>query len=204
MLVIAAVIVAIITITVFLLKNVTQENISYSIDGYGMSAEVSGEVLYISSDDVLFGNCNSAGEVKIYIPRDTMLEEINMDLGVGDLNLESINVSETVNINAGTGDIDIRDMKAETLNIDCGAGDVELKNMDTAKLDIDCGCGDTSIEMAGREQDYAIDLSAAMGDIEIGNVSYSGLGTDVLLNEGASKNIFIDCALGSVDVSFEE
>ena len=57
--------------------------------------------------------------------------------------------------------------------------------------------------VTGKEKDYNYDLSCGMGEIDLENSEYSGLGIEkTISNEGAKKDMVLECGMGEIDVEF--
>ena len=63
--------------------------------------------------------------------------------------------------------------------------------------------GDVKLTLAGPQTDFHYDLSSGMGVLNVGDDSYNGLAQEKQINNNASKNMELECAMGSVVVEFE-
>lgn len=66
---------------------------------------------------------------------------------------------------------------ATELDVDCGTGQMELKNVTAQNVDADCGVGQLTIEMTGQQEEYNYEVDCGIGRVEVGDSSYSGLGS---------------------------
>ena len=62
------------------------------------------------------------------------VDELDIDVGSGNVSIEQISANETV--------------------IDCGSGEITVDQMKANGTEIDCGSGDVNITFAGLKQDY--------------------------------------------------
>ena len=64
--------------------------------------------------------------------------------------------------------------------------------------------GAMELNLAGSEEDFNYTIEAAMGNVSVGGVDYSGIGQDRTIKNSADKNMNIECAMGNIEVDFEE
>ena len=135
----------------------------------------------VSSKDGCLDFDGDIGDVVIYIPADYVFDEINIDLGTGDVNSCSIST--------------------ETLEIDCGAGDINIESINAKTVDIDNAMGNVSFDVYGDLLDYSYDVEIGLGAAQIGDNTYSGV-VDTKYNEDANKSVIISCGTGDVNIGF--
>ena len=84
-----------------------------------------------------------------------------------------------------------------------GAGSFEFYQFDVLNMYADCGAGEIDMVVTGKEKDYNYDLSCGMGEIDLENSEYSGIGIEKnISNEGAKKDMVLECGMGENDVEF--
>lgn len=125
---------------------------------------------------------NHGGMIQIYIPRDLVLREAELDIGAGALK--------------------VTDFRSNELNISCGAAAVHMVNIEANDVDIECGAGQIEYIVKGQENDYNYDVEIGAGEVSIGEDSFSGLAVDKKINNNADKNMSIECGAGQVAVTF--
>lgn len=141
--------------------------------------------------------------IRLYLPPDTRFSEVSLDVGAGRLQADHINASQlALNVDAGEGII--RDFTADSLDIECGAGKVEVAGDVKNEADIDCSVGETVTTLNAAQEDFNYSLNCGVGEIKLGDTSYSGIGHDQDINNNARKNISIDCGVGRVEVNFRQ
>ena len=105
----------------------------------------------------------TAGEVEILIPEGTQLDEIDLDIGAGQVSIQNI-LFRTLDADVGAGTllVEVPDVRSDyDYSIDCGLGEIQIgdetysginstERSTGAKksLDIDCGAGKVEIQFA--------------------------------------------------------
>ena len=92
---------------------------------------------------------------------------------------------------------------AANCDLQVGAGTIDIDQLDIQKLNADCGAGEIDMVVTGKEKDYNYDLSCGMGEINLEDSEYSGIGIEKnISNEGARKDMVLECGMGEIDVEF--
>lgn len=148
------------------------------------ASQVNGDTLQISGGKKLSVN-NSGGSITIVIPKDFVLEEVDMEIGAGQAEIDSL--------------------CAESLDIEVGAGQADLINLDVQYFNASAGAGQINAKLVGSESDYNYDVECGIGEIEIGESSFSGFAKDTYIeNPGAKRELDIECGVGQIVISFQE
>jgi hypothetical protein len=87
--------------------------------------------------------------------------------------------------------------------VSVGMGSVRLTGDVTERLDGECSMGELKLTLAGTQTDFDYDLSCGMGELKVGDDSYNGLAQEKQISNNASKNMELECAMGSVVVEFK-
>lgn len=91
------------------------------------------------------------------------------------------------------------------VNVDIAAGKADIRNLTCMDYDIEVAAGQLSLELLGSKTDYNFDIESALGQIQVGNDSYSGIADEKYLeHEGAKGNVMVDCGAGQVNIAFEK
>lgn len=139
--------------------------------------------LHIEGNNNLLGN-KSGGKIIIQIPKDTVFDEVEMEIGAGQAT--------------------VKDLVANSVNIDVGAGEARLTGLDAKELEAHTGAGSIYAELVDSETDYSYDAECGVGQIVIGNTSIGGLGNSKSVeNAGAGKYMELDCGVGQIEVKFQ-
>lgn len=130
-------------------------------------------------------NSNYDGEITIVIPKNMVFQEVDLEVGAGKA--------------------DVANLKANQVDIELGAGEVNVTGLDTKKFDAKTGAGKLYAELVGKQNDYSYELECGIGQLKIGDSSYSGLGTEQnITNAGAERFADIECGVGEIIIKFQE
>ena len=143
------------------------------------------------------------GKIQISIPSDCVLGDVSIDVGAGKLYVEKI-LADYIGISVGAGEAKLAQFAVKELSMECGAGSIEASGEVREEADIECGMGEINYTAFGEEMDYNYGISCGIGEVVLGSKRFSGLGREADISNGASKNMFIECGIGSVAVNFSE
>lgn len=143
-------------------------------------------------------------KVTIYIPSNINLDKIKIDVGACKLEAETLEAKK-VDINVGAGEFTVNKLISDSNNIDCGVGKIQINSSTFNNSSIKCGVGEITMKVNGNQNNYNYEIDSAIGDINIGNNSYSGIGSNKQIKNNNTDNLLkVDCGIGSVTVNFEE
>jgi hypothetical protein len=151
-----------------------------------LKVEVHNGTLSVKEKDGINFNFDSNidRKMEIIIPRDTQFKKIELEVGAGLANISELNV--------------------EKFDLEVGAGQANVSGLSVETFDIEVGAGQINVELGGAENEYNYDVKCGVGNVVIGTTSYSGLGTTQdVKNNGATKDIKVDCGVGEVKIQFE-
>lgn len=131
---------------------------------------------------------SNTAKLRLYAPRDQVLEEIDIDAGVGTV--------------AMSGDRDF--LKCEELKLECGVGKISLRTDIREKGKLEGGVGEVRLTLAGKEDDFNYKVEYGVGNVSIDGEKHSGLGGDYEVDNNAAKDLKVECGVGSVELLFEE
>lgn len=167
---------------------------------------VEGSRLQIDTNDMksLWGirNIVNRGRVCLYVPKEK-LEEVSLDLGVGDVYVENLDVKD-FSVNAGVGEVTIDNFTADTIDFECGTGEMWVSGKPKESAAINCGVGSIDFTIDGTEKDYDYYVECGIGEVAVGEYRFDGLGSEKQIDNGSGKSVEIECGVGSVKVSFAE
>lgn len=148
-------------------------------------------------------------EAKVSLDACLAASEMNLSIGAGELLCNSeegkpILKADELNLDLGAGSAQLRGIEAAALSAECGAGELLLERVTAQDVDIDSGVGRIALEMTGKKEYYNYNVECGIGQVQIGDTSYSGLGTEKSIDNGADWNMDIECGIGEVDVSFTD
>jgi len=140
----------------------------------------------------------------LIIPKDHSFQEIDLEGKAGVIYAGSLTTGK-LEISSSASSIDIEDGSVGELEIDCKAGQATFSGTVERKLEADCEAGNVGLTLDGNKKDFNYEIEASMGNVTVGDVSYSGLKEKKeLFHEGAGKTVELDCNMGVIDVRFEE
>ena len=139
--------------------------------------------------NVLFDSDNR-GLITITIPKNLLLNELSIDSGAGEININNININN-FSLDLGAGSIKIINSKFNNTDIEGGAGKIEIKESTLKNLEFDAGVGKTSIEayipgnseidcgigqvdivILDKEDDFTFSVEKGIGTIKINGIEY--------------------------------
>lgn len=145
----------------------------------------------------------AAGDVTVNLPK-SKIENTDLDVDAGDLTVSSLN-STDLKINIGAGEMDADHLNTKTATIECGMGDVTVEHLTvTEKLVASVGMGEITMNLNGNKNDYNYEISCGMGNLSVGDQSYSGLSNDATIDNHAQVDVKLDCGMGNLEVNFDK
>ena len=153
-------------------------------------------------------------KIIIYVPKETVLDEFELDMGAGIVEIQNIN-SNKIDFSFGAGSVNIKNIVASNAEIECGAGQVIIEdaNLTNTKLDtgvgklvysgqmkgnskINCGIGEVQLKLVGGNEIYTIDAEKGIGDIKING---NKIDNESIIGNGEHK-ISINGGIGSINI----
>lgn len=208
----------------FVLEESSDDFFYFEYEGTGKTQAYikdSGVYVKVLHTDVVIGDFNTNSKVTLYVPASVSLDSVKVSLGAGEMELDGLK-AEQMEFSLGAGEIHAEGLQAEELEVSVGAGDIELSDAVLKDVDIqvgagnfelagkvygnisaECAMGNITLKLAGSESDFNYDIECVTGNICIGDDEYSGLAQEKSIDNNASKNIDLECAMGNVDVVFE-
>lgn len=128
--------------------------------------------------------------------------ELELEVGAGQITGEYLEISKA-SVSVGMGEVHIDDMQVDKLDAEVGMGSLYLTADIRESAQMECSVGELELTVKGQETDFNYNVEAAIGNVEIGNDSYSGLAQERRINNSADKTISVECAMGNVTVDFQ-
>ncbi|MCI7799270.1 MAG: DUF1700 domain-containing protein [Spirochaetia bacterium] len=140
----------------------------------------------------------------ITLPAETVLENLKINLGAGQLRSEKLNLtSDRTMLDVSAGNFELSGIKSSVNSIRCGMGNVKINGIFTEYTEIDCGMGYVQIKMPVTSEKYSYEGKVAMGNIQFAKEKRSGFAQNY--SGARSENHFsIKCGMGEVKVLFDE
>ena len=158
----------------------------------------------ITITDTRSGNVKKKKLVKVSVPSGKEFDTVSLGVDMGTVDLEcNLNVQD-FSVEVGAGEFSgYGNITAVNCDLQVGAGTIDIDQIDVQNLSADCGAGEIDLVVTGKEKDYNYDLSCGMGNIDLEDSEYSGLGIEKnISNEGAKRKMVLECGMGEIDVEF--
>lgn len=162
---------------------------------------------------------SSRGTIIIYLPNESNISELDlnlgagkididkifvetllMDLGAGTMTTKEINVYEKATINGGAGNINIYSGTINNLNLKLGAGNASIQSDLTGSNTLTTGVGKLNLGLSRSKDNYKFDISKGLGNIILNDFDVS---EDILIGDGEAK-IKISGAIGNIIINTAE
>jgi len=188
------------------LRMMTSEDDSFyaeaeDVDKFQCYAE--DDCLYVkTSKNIKTWNDSDSGVIVLYVPEGYVFENVDMELGAGQLIVENVN-AKNVDLEVGAGQLEINTLQADDCDIEVGLGEVTVTDARINNADAQVGMGKIEMLLSGNEEDYNYKVSVAAGSVTIGSAEYSGVGQKKTINNDADRMVNLDCAMGEIRVKFD-
>ena len=158
----------------------------------------------ITITDTRSGNVKKKKQIKVIVPSGKDFDTVSLGVDMGTIDLECDLKVQELSVEVGAGEFSgYGNITAAYCDLQVGAGTIDIDQIDVQKLNADCGAGEIDMVVTGKEKDYNYDLSCGMGEINLEDSEYSGLGIEkTISNEGAQKDMVLECGMGEIDVEF--
>lgn len=158
----------------------------------------------ITITDTRSGNVKKKKQIKVIVPSGKDFDTVSLGVDMGTIDLECDLKVQELSVEVGAGEFSgYGNITAAYCDLQVGAGTIDIDQLDIQKLNADCGAGEIDMVVTGKEKDYNYDLSCGMGEINLEDSEYSGIGIEKnISNEGARKDMVLECGMGEIDVGF--
>lgn len=158
----------------------------------------------ITITDTRSGNVKKKKQIKVIVPSGKDFDTVSLGVDMGTIDLECDLKVQELSVEVGAGEFSgYGNITAAYCDLQVGAGTIDIDQLDIQKLNADCGAGEIDMVVTGKEKDYNYDLSCGMGEINLEDSEYSGIGIEKnISNEGAKKDMVLECGMGEIDVEF--
>lgn len=158
----------------------------------------------ITITDTRSGNVKKKKQIKVSVPSVKEFDTVSLGVDMGTIDLECDLKVQELSMEVGAGEFSgYGNITAAYCDLQVGAGTIDIDQLDIQKLNADCGAGEIDMVVTGKEKDYNYDLSCGMGEINLEDSEYSGIGIEKnISNEGARKDMVLECGMGEIDVEF--
>lgn len=158
----------------------------------------------ITITDTRSGNVKKKKQIKVIVPSGKDFDTVSLGVDMGTIDLECDLKVQELSVEVGAGEFSgYGNITAAYCDLQVGAGTIDIDQLDIQKLNADCSAGEIDMVVTGKEKDYNYDLSCGMGEINLEDSEYSGIGIEKnISNEGAQKDMVLECGMGEIDVEF--
>lgn len=158
----------------------------------------------ITITDTRSGNVKKKKQIKVIVPSGKDFDTVSLGVDMGTIDLECDLKVQELSVEVGAGEFSgYGNITAAYCDLQVGAGTIDIDQLDIQKLNADCSVGEIDMVVTGKEKDYNYDLSCGMGEINLEDSEYSGIGIEKnISNEGARKDMVLECGMGEIDVEF--
>ena len=158
----------------------------------------------ITITDTRSGNVKKKKQIKVIVPSGKDFDTVSLGVDMGTIDLECDLKVQELSVEVGAGEFSgYGNITAAYCDLQVGAGTIDIDQLDIQKLNADCSAGEIDMVVTGKEKDYNYDLSCGMGEINLEDSEYSGIGIEKnIYNEGARKDMVLECGMGEIDVEF--
>lgn len=141
--------------------------------------------------------------IYISVPKNITLEEVDADIRAGRLEADSISANEmTVDVGAGEGEI--KNCSVDCLDASCGAGQLLIDGTARYETKLECDAGKVILTAPGEKESYDYEIACGIGDVQIGQESYSGIDSSVSRDYGNDNMIQAECGIGRIEIRFAQ
>lgn len=124
--------------------------------------------------------------------------EIDLELGAGQVVIDNITADKEININGGAGEFIIKSGILNNLDFDMGVGHSSIEAQLLNETDIDAGVGELNIKVLGDEKEYEVDIEKGVGNVDLNGKS---IGSSTKIGNGSNK-LEIDGGVGRITIDF--
>lgn len=153
--------------------------------------------LYIPASTVFDRAYITTGAGKLTIDR-LSAGRIDLDLGAGEVNIDTLIATSDADIDGGAGKITISDGALHNLEVDMGVGQFNLTSALTGRNKLDLGIGESNITIIGDRDAYTLDIEKGLGSITLDGTPVSSM-----KDLGSAQNsVEVDGGIGAIHVKF--
>lgn len=109
---------------------------------------------------------NNKCHLELVIPDNTQLEEIDIEVDVGAVEITNIDTKE-LDISTNVGAVEISNTKAKELELSSDVGAIEVSDVDFEKADLSSNVGAIEVTLLNPISEYAIEVSSDVGAISV-------------------------------------
>ena len=140
-------------------------------------------------------------EIELYVPVGK-LDKIDIDISEGELSADKL-IADSISINVEAGVVQIDELIVEADGeLQTDVGKMVIGYYEGLKLKTECAMGTIMVVCEGKQSDYNFDVECGMGNIQIGENKYAGVGNDLKIHNKSQKSIKAECGMGEIIFEF--
>lgn len=191
---------------------------AYKFQGYVVDG-----TLYVRATNGSLNNWSEISKFRItlYLPEGYGFDVADVSMGAGVMTLAGLEAAD-LSMDAGAGEISVSGIHADELKASIGAGAISLEDMDVTCLDvtvgmgrfaadgivrgdadIECSMGNVELMLDGGKEDFNYELQGSMGNIDLEGESVSGFSQERTIDNGADKDMEVNCSMGNITIMFK-
>ncbi len=125
-------------------------------------------------------------------------KSVKLQLGAGDVNIETLNASGKADIEGGAGKITIAGGSVNNLELEMGIGELNLTAALLGHSDLNFGVGESNLTLLGSKEDYQVDVEKGIGSITVDGKAVSDFGN----SRTGSNRVEIEGGIGAIHLNF--
>ncbi len=160
------------------------------------------------------------GEITLYLPRETLLSDFSAEMGAGSFEAQGLKTrsfsfslgageiraagleAEEAEWNLDMGEIEITDSGVKDMYFHVGTGSLSYGGRISGNLTGDCDVGNISLELEENRKAYDYSIHTDLGTVRLDGEDRSLGMLELSRDNGAGREISLDCAVGNVEISF--
>lgn len=165
------------------------------------SYEIKDGTLYVkqASEKTLHGLTNNAScTLMITVPKNTVLSQITGKSAVGDFTMENTSAIQ-MDVSVNVGDTELTDVVLQQVTIGSDVGDISLEDVTFDIANLTSNVGDVDVTSDLSLDDFQMDLSCGIGEIEVNDNSYH---EKYQSNVASEKSLTVSTGTGDIDISY--
>ena len=131
-------------------------------------------------------------------------EEANIHVGAGECRIKELTVMKKSDYSVGAGDLNIDNMIVNDINMKCGIGNLEASGIITGDNYVSNGIGNINLNIKGIEENYNYSVDGGIGSVIINNNRYNGLNPKIKINKGAENSFTLDHGIGMITLKIND
>lgn len=163
----------------------------------GVTYNVPKLTLYVPSSTVFESASITTGAAKLTADTFTS-KSLHLQLGAGDVRIESLNATSKAVIEGGAGKITVNGGTLKDLDLEMGVGELNLASVLLGDSDLTLGVGESNLTLIGNRDDYKVDIEKGLGSITVDGKSVTDFGS----SGNGQNDVNIIGGVGNINVVF--